>query len=108
MFQWSTRFLTNAGTWTARPAAFAALGLFVIVWVLFDRESFDWHAATTVLTLCMTLVVQRSEHRDTQALQAKLDELLHVHQAARNDLTRLDEKEPEDIEKIRKSERSDD
>jgi hypothetical protein len=54
------------------------------------------------------LVIQRSEYRDTQALQAKLDELLHVHRAARNDLTRLDEKEPEDIEKIPEGERADD
>jgi len=29
----------------------------------------------------MTLFVQRSEHRDTQAIQAKLDELLRTHAA---------------------------
>jgi len=49
----------------------------------------------------MTLVIQRAEHRDTQALQGKLDELLRVHGEARNELTRLDEREPEDIEKWR-------
>src|SRR6201991_3148833 len=106
MQQWPTRFLTHAGTWTARPSLRRRWLLHF--WVLFDRASFDWHAVTTVLTLCMTLVIQRSEHRDTQALHAKLDELLHVHKAARNDLTRLDEKEPEDIEKIREGERFDD
>ena len=40
----------------------------------------------------------RAEHRDTQALQAKLDELLRVNDAARNSLTSLDRKEPEEIE----------
>jgi low affinity Fe/Cu permease len=30
----------------------------------------------------MTLLIQRAEHRDTQALQAKLDELLHAHRRA--------------------------
>jgi len=49
----------------------------------------------------MTLVIQRAEHRDTQALQGKLDELLRVQPQARNELTRLDEKEPEEIEKWR-------
>jgi low affinity Fe/Cu permease len=49
----------------------------------------------------MTLLIQRAEHRDTQALQAKLDELLHVQRGA-NALTRIDEKEPEDIEHHRK------
>jgi low affinity Fe/Cu permease len=47
----------------------------------------------------MTLTIERSEHRDTQAIQGKLDELLRVHGAARNELTKLDQQEPEEIEK---------
>ena len=43
-------------------------------------------------TLCMTLFIQRAEHRDTQALQAKRDELLRVNDDARNSLTTLDRK----------------
>lgn len=108
MQHWPTRFLTHAGMWTARPAAFVCVGCFAILWLIFDRASFDWHAAATLVTLFMTLVIQRSEHRDTQALQAKMDELLHAHRAARNDLTRLDEEEPEDIEELREKQRSDD
>ena len=38
-----------------------------------------------------------TEHRDTQALQAKLDELLHAHSQANNALTKIDDQEPEDI-----------
>jgi low affinity Fe/Cu permease len=49
----------------------------------------------------MTLLIQRAEHRDTQALQAKLDELLHAQRGADNSLTKIDEKEPEDIERHR-------
>ena len=54
----------------------------------------------------MTLVIQRSEHRDTQALQAKLDELLRVHSGARNELAHVDEKEPEEIENDRAGDRT--
>jgi hypothetical protein len=44
-------------------------------------------------------VIQRAEHRDTQALHAtKLDEILHVMGDARNELTRVVEEEPEEIE----------
>src|SRR5215210_2314805 len=39
----------------------------------------------------------RTEHRDTQALHAKLGELLATQGEARSDLARLDEQEPEDI-----------
>jgi low affinity Fe/Cu permease len=46
----------------------------------------------------MTLFIQRSEHRDTQAIQAKLDELLRTQGDARQGLTRLDDQEPEQIE----------
>jgi low affinity Fe/Cu permease len=51
----------------------------------------------------MTLFIQRSEHRDTQAIQAKLDELLRSHGEARTNLTGLDDKEPEQIEAHRAS-----
>jgi Low affinity iron permease len=49
-------------------------------------------------TWFMTLVIQRAEHRDTQAIHAKLDEMLHALGKARNELTRVDEEDPEEIE----------
>jgi hypothetical protein len=45
----------------------------------------------------MTLLMQRAEHRDTQALQAKIDELLQAQSRADSSLTKIDDKEPEDI-----------
>ena len=45
----------------------------------------------------MTLSIQRTEHRDTQALQAKNDELLHASNQANNALTKIDDQEHEDI-----------
>ena len=49
----------------------------------------------------MTLLIQRAEHCDTQALQVKIDELLHANAQADSALTRIDEKEPEEIELLR-------
>ncbi len=49
----------------------------------------------------MTLFIQRAEHRDTQAIPAKLDELLRAEGNARNELTKIDDKEPEKIEQHR-------
>jgi low affinity Fe/Cu permease len=59
-------------------------------------------------TWFMTLLIQRAEHRDTQAIHAKLDELLHVQAAARDALTRIDDEEPEDIERHREEARRQD
>jgi len=48
----------------------------------------------------MTLFIQRAEHRDTQAIHAKLDEILRSDHNASN-ITRIDDEEPEEIEKER-------
>ena len=77
------------------------VALFGVLWWTFDRESLDWHGAATLVTLLMTLLIQRAEHRDTQAIHAKLDELLHSTGDASNRLTKLDGEEPEVIEKHR-------
>ena len=97
-------YLTRMGEITATPTAFGLLVIYAGLWFVFDRPGFDWHAFATLATLFMTLVIQRAEHRDTQALQAKLDELLRANHAARSELTNLDQKEPEEIEKQRKRE----
>ena len=93
--------LTRLGVMAAHPGAFGVLIVYAMLWFIFDRDSLDWHASTTLIVWFMTLLIQRAEHRDTQALQAKLDELLHAQRGADNALTRIDEKEPEDIERHR-------
>lgn len=82
--------------------------LYAGFWAFFERESFDWHAVATLATWSMTLFIQRSEHRDTQAIHAKLDELLHAQGDAQNSLTHLDEREPEEIEQYREEARKND
>src|SRR5262245_29363622 len=102
------KLLTQLGVMAAHPGAFGILVLYAVLWYIFDRETLDWHAVTTLIVWFMTLLIQRAEHRDTQALQAKLDELLHAQRGADNSLTRIDEEEPEQIERHREKARSDD
>ena len=45
----------------------------------------------------MTVLIQRATHRDTQALLAKIDELLHTSLHARSAMADIDNQEPEDI-----------
>lgn len=93
--------LTKLGVLTASPIAFLIVIIYAILWAIFDRESLDVHGFATLATWLMTLLIQRSEHRDTQAIHAKLDELLRVHQEASSELTHVDEREPEEIERKR-------
>ena len=100
--------LTGLGVLVAHPAAFLAVMIFTVLWIIFDRESLDWHGMAALATLFMTLLIQRAEHRDTQAIHAKLDELLRTHGEARNELTSIDQKEPEAIERHRERARDQD
>ena len=94
---WTTAIGQAAG----HPAAFAIVLLYAVLWFAFDRRTFDWNAVATLAVWVMTLFIQRTSRRDTLALHAKLDELLRVDTEARSELTRLDEKEPEEIAKHR-------
>ena len=99
------RQLTHFGVLTTHPAAFAIVLVYAGLWLVFQRETFDWHGVATLATWMMTLFITRSGHRDTQAIEAKLDELLRVHGDARNELMELDDREPEEIEEHRQRER---
>lgn len=95
------KLLTRLGEMAAHPSAFGVLVLYALLWFIFDRDTLDWHAVATLSVWFMTLLIQRAEHRDTQALQAKIDELLHANSRADSSLSKIDDKEPEDIERLR-------
>jgi low affinity Fe/Cu permease len=100
--------LTKVGVMTGHPVAFGVLALYTIGWLVFDRASLDFHGVATLATWAMTLFIQRAEHRDTQAIQAKLDELLRAQRDARSELTHLDDKTAEEIERHRDEARAGD
>jgi low affinity Fe/Cu permease len=77
------------------------VAVYVAAWIILDPASFGWQSAATVATWVMTLFIQRAEHRDTQAIHAKLDELLRAHGDADEHLAKLDREEPEEIKKQR-------
>jgi hypothetical protein len=84
----------EAGTWRAPHRFHHPWRVYAALWVIFDRESLDFHGFAALVTWLMTLFIQRAEHRDTRALQAKRDEVLHALDRADDGLTRIDEKEP--------------
>jgi low affinity Fe/Cu permease len=98
-------WLTTLGVATARPAAFLVFAAYAVAWLLLDPASLNWHSSATLATWFMTLVIQRAEHRDSQALHAKLDELLRADKIARTELVKIDEEEPEVIEERRAADR---
>src|SRR5215213_3995118 len=90
-------WLTDIGVLTASPTAFVIFALYVLAWLVFGH-GLDWHMVATLATWSMTLLIQRAEHRDTQAIHAKLDELLKADGAASNKLMNIDDKDAEEVE----------
>ena len=99
------RWLTQVGVLTARPAAFAIFALYGVAWIAIGN-GLEWHSLATLATWGMTLVIQRAEHRDTQAIHAKLDELLKATSRADNEIMHIDDKDAEEVERERESARS--
>lgn len=95
------RWLTHLGVVTAHPLSFLVVAAFGAAWLVFEPHTLDWHGIATLATWFMTFLIQRAEHRDTQAIQGKLDELIRAVGKARNEITHLDELEPEEIERVR-------
>ena len=93
--------LTEIGTWTARPTAFLIVAGYAVAMVVIAPDEVNWHSVATLITWLMTLFIQRAEHRDTQAIQAKLDALLRANSNAPDALAHIDRKEPEEIERER-------
>lgn len=97
--------LTAIGVATARPAAILVVPAYATGWAIFEPETFDWHAFAVLAAWPMTFLIQRAAHRDTQAIHAKVDELLREKPEASSELEHVDEREPEDIERHRQQTR---
>jgi low affinity Fe/Cu permease len=102
------RAFTQLGVLAGHPLAFVIVFAYAAAWLVFEPDTFDWHGIATIAVWIMTLFIQRAENRDTQSIHAKLDELLHAHSMASNSMTRIDEEQPEDIERHRKDARKND
>ena len=93
-------WLTKVGVATSRPAAFFVFLAYGACWLVLG-SGLEWHSVATLATWGMTLLIQRAEHRDTQAIHAKLDELLKAVGDADADLMDVDKKDAEEVEQER-------
>jgi low affinity Fe/Cu permease len=93
-------WLTQIGVLTSRPLAFVIFVVYAICWLTLG-DGLKWHSIAVMATWGMTLVIQRAEHRDTQAIHAKLDELLKAQGGAEDDLANVDDEDAEEVEHAR-------
>jgi low affinity Fe/Cu permease len=95
--------LTWLGVLTARPVAFLVVVAYASLWAILSPGTLGWAGIVALATWMMTVIIQRAEHRDTQAIHAKLDHLLERISQADSGLAALDQLQPEEIEQFRKN-----
>jgi low affinity Fe/Cu permease len=97
-----TRLAMSAAHAAGSPITFLGAAGIVVLWAasgpLFgfgDTWQLVINTGTTIITFLMVFLIQNTQNRDTEAMQIKLDELIHAVESANNallDLEQLDEK----------------
>ncbi|AQX84186.1 low affinity iron permease family protein [Elizabethkingia sp. HX WHF] len=96
-------FANRATSFTGSSSAFTIALAIVIVWLLsgpFFNYSETWqliiNTGTTIITFLMVFLIQKSQNKDSKAIQLKLNELIAASKDASNrmvDIEDLTEKE---------------
>jgi low affinity Fe/Cu permease len=106
---WLEEFSTKATRWTGSSPGFSIACAIVLVWVavgpLFafsDTWQLTINTATTIVTFLMVFLIQRSQNKDSLALQLKLNELVAAIEGASNRLIDIEDLSEEELEVLHK------
>jgi low affinity Fe/Cu permease len=93
-----------------RPLTFLLCVLLVLVWAasgpvfhFSDTWQLVINTGTTIVTFLMVFLIQNSQNREGEALQAKLDELIRALDAAENRFIGLEQRTEKEIGQMRPS-----
>ena len=103
-----TRFSHSIAHAAGKPAAFMLALALILIWASvgpFFGYSATWqlvvNTATTIITFLMVFILQNSQNRDGEALQAKLDELIIAVRGADNRFVGAEQLSDEDLKSLR-------
>lgn len=102
------RFSQMVSDAVGRPVAFVLALAGVLIWALSGpvfHYSEIWqlviNTATTIVTFLMIFVLQNTQNRDSQALQAKLDELILTSSTAENRYIGIEKLEDHELHRLK-------
>ena len=96
--QFFEKFASKATQKTGSSGAFLIALLTVVVWVITgplfgysDTWQLVINTGTTIITFLMVFLIQKSQNKDSLAMQIKLNELIAVNQKASNRLLNVED-----------------
>jgi low affinity Fe/Cu permease len=106
---WLERSSTAITAWTGSTSAFGTAAGIVIVWAVLGpvfQYSDTWQLAintgTTIVTFLMVFLIQRSQNKDSLAIQLKLNELVAAVHGASNRLIDVEDLSEEELRVLHK------
>ena len=108
MHAFFSKFATAVAHATGKPITFVGAVALILVWAVsgpFVGFSEVWQlvidTSTTIITFLMIFVLQNSQNRDSEALQAKLDELILTSRRAQNRFIGIEKLEERELKKLK-------
>jgi low affinity Fe/Cu permease len=103
------RLSTKASAATGSTAAFIIAVAIVVVWGIsgpFFHYSETWqlviNTGTTIITFLMVFLIQKSQNKESLAVQLKLNELVAAHDFASNRLVDVEDMSEDELKVIKK------
>lgn len=99
----------HSAQWTASPLAYLAAVGFTLLWLAagpFLHFSDNWElvmrSAAGTVTFIMVFLIQRSQHKDSLAMQIKLNEIIGALQGANNHMISIEDLSEREIHSLQK------
>ena len=103
------KFASLATRITGSTSAFIFACVFVLLWLAtgpFFKYSENWqliiNTSTNIITLLMVFLIQKSQNKDSLAIQLKLNELVAAHEFASNRLVNIENMTEDEMKVIQK------
>ncbi|MEO6539102.1 MAG: low affinity iron permease family protein [Ferruginibacter sp.] len=103
------KFSLSVTKFTGSTSAFSIALLIVLVWACTGpifHYSETWqlviNTGTTIITFLMVFLIQKSQNKDSLAIQLKLNELVAAHEFASNRLVNVEDMTEEELKVIQK------
>lgn len=103
------RFANKITVWTGSPIAFGTAAAIIIVWAISGpifNFSETWqlviNTGTTIITFLMVFLIQKSQNKDSKAIQLKLNELIAANRYTSNRMVDIEDLTETELDELHK------
>jgi len=100
---------TKITSWAGSPYAFSIAFLVIVIWGLTgplfgfsDTWQLVVNTGTTVITFLMVFLIQKTQNKDSKAIQLKLNELIAANSEASNRMVDIEDLTEEELDLLHK------